>query len=80
MRYKRRKYLRLQANKFPAEWLLKPSSTLKQIIANGIAPLERFYNQWTEPNLILDYERILDRVLNKTEPDLEDAASVTIHS
>ena len=80
MRYKRRKYLRLQGGKFPAEWLLKPSSSLKQIIANGIAPLERFYNQWTEPNLILDYERILDRVLNTQSQILEDAASVTIHS
>jgi len=65
LRWKRKKYLQRQANKFPAEWLLKPSQSLKQIIANGIAPLERFYNQWTEPNLILDYERMLDCVLNK---------------
>lgn len=68
LRLKRQKYLRLEGEKFPAEWLLKPSSSLKQIIDNGIAPLERFYNQWTEANLILDYERILDRVLNETEP------------
>lgn len=78
LRFKRRKYLRLQANKFPAEWLLKPSLTLKQIIDNGIAPLERFYNQWTEPNLILDYERILDRVLDKQSRILENAAPATI--
>lgn len=78
LRFKRRKYLRLQANKFPAQWLLKPSLTLKQIIDNGIAPLERFYDQWTEPNLILDYERILDRVLNNESRILEDAASATI--
>lgn len=74
LRFKRRKYLRLQANKFPAQWLLKPSLTLKQIIDNGTAPLERFYNQWTEPNLVLDYERILDRVLNKQRHILENAA------
>jgi len=64
LRWKRKRYLQNQASKFPAEWLLKPSSTLKQIIANGTAPLERFYNQWTEPNLILDYERILDCILS----------------
>lgn len=40
-------------------------SSLKQIINNGIAPLVPFYNDWSEANFILDYERILDRVLGK---------------
>lgn len=71
LRLKRRQYLRHSKNKFPAKWLLKPASSLKQIIDNGIAPLEQFYNQWSEPSLILDYERILDRVLGKQSPDLE---------
>jgi len=77
LRFKRRRYLQRQASKFPAQWLLKPSLTLKQIIDNGIAPLERLYNQWTEPNLILDYERILDRVLNQQSQMLEHAALVS---
>jgi SAM-dependent methyltransferase len=40
-------------------------ASLKQIIENGVAPLVPFYNEWSEPNFILDYERILDRVLGK---------------
>lgn len=71
LRWKRRHYLVNSPHKFPAEWLLKPASSLKQIIDNGIAPLEQFYNQWTEPNLILDYERILDSVLGQHIDDTE---------
>lgn len=78
LRWKRRQYLVHSADKFPAQWLLKPPLTLKQIIDNGIAPLERFYNEWTEPNLIRDYERILDRVLNTQNEILERDASAAI--
>jgi glycosyltransferase involved in cell wall biosynthesis len=42
-------------------------SSLKQIIANDIAPLVPFYNEWSGPNFILAYERILDRVLHKED-------------
>lgn len=38
-------------------------SSLRQIIANGIAPLVPFYNDWSEASFIRDYELILDRVL-----------------
>jgi len=40
-------------------------SSLKQIIDNGISPLVPFYGEWSAPNFILDYERILDKVLGK---------------
>jgi hypothetical protein len=40
-------------------------SSLKNIIDNGIAPLVRFYNEWSEDSFILEYEKILDRVLDK---------------
>ena len=39
-------------------------STLKEIIANGITPLKYFCKDWNEINLIWDYERIIDQVLN----------------
>jgi hypothetical protein len=40
-------------------------SSLKRIITNGIAPLEPFYDEWSEPNFILDYERILTDVFQR---------------
>lgn len=40
------------------------NSSLKQIIANGIDPLKSFCKEWNESNLIWDYERIIDQVLN----------------
>jgi hypothetical protein len=39
-------------------------SNLRQIIDNGIAPLQMFYNEWSEANLIYDYEIIVEQVLN----------------
>jgi hypothetical protein len=38
-------------------------SSLKEIIANGLTPLEPFYKAWSEEEFINDYERILDKVL-----------------
>ncbi|OQW92753.1 MAG: hypothetical protein BWK78_00705 [Thiotrichaceae bacterium IS1] len=38
-------------------------TSLKQIIANGIAPLVRFHTQWSEVKFILRYEQILDKIL-----------------
>lgn len=49
-------------------------SSLKQIIQNGIAPLVPFYNEWSEANFIMDYERILDAVLIKSRE-----AQLSIH-
>jgi hypothetical protein len=40
-------------------------SSLAQIIENGIAPLTPFYEEWSTPSFVSDYERILDRVLGK---------------
>ncbi|MDX1976155.1 MAG: methyltransferase domain-containing protein [Pseudanabaenaceae cyanobacterium bins.68] len=40
------------------------NSELKQIIANGTTPLKSFCKEWDETNLIWDYERIIDIVLN----------------
>ncbi len=42
-------------------------SSLKQIIDNGIAPLVPFYNEWSEANFILDYERMLAQVLGQQQ-------------
>lgn len=39
--------------------------TLAKIIENGIAPLVPLYNEWSEPQFIMDYEKILDKVLGK---------------
>jgi len=41
------------------------NSTLMQIIKNDIVPLVPFYNDWSEANFIICYEKILDKVLNK---------------
>ena len=37
--------------------------SLKEIIRNGIKPLIPFREEWTEINLIWDYERIMDKIL-----------------
>jgi hypothetical protein len=47
------------------EWLTKPESSLRQIIERGFERLLPFYNEWNEPNLIRDYEHILDKVFRK---------------
>jgi hypothetical protein len=51
-------------------WNASPSiciedSSLTEIINNEIVPLVPFYNEWSEDNFILDYERILDKILGK---------------
>ena len=40
-------------------------SSLTQIIENGVTPLEPFYEEWSEANFILDYERILNEVFHR---------------
>lgn len=61
--WRRRRYLRRSGNKFPLKWLVKPATSLHQIIENDIKPLLRFYSEWDEPKLVRDYERILSHVL-----------------
>lgn len=61
----RRLYLRRSQNDLNLKWLLKPESSLRQIIEKGIEPLLPFYSEWTEPNLIRDYERILNEVFER---------------
>ena len=39
-------------------------STLQQIINQGTEPLKYFNNEWNNENLIWEYERIIDAVLN----------------
>lgn len=39
------------------------NSTIKEIIANGTAPLQPFYGAWTEEKFIQRYEQIIDEVL-----------------
>jgi SAM-dependent methyltransferase len=51
------------------------NSTLKEIIGNGVAPLVHFYNEWSESAFVVDYERILDKVLGKD--GLESVAEVS---
>ena len=41
------------------------NNSLKQIIANGFAPLQQHYDDWTEENLLWEYERILGSVLKR---------------
>lgn len=37
-------------------------NSLQQIIANGIAPLVPFYNEWSEASFVMDYDMILEQV------------------
>jgi hypothetical protein len=44
-------------------------SSLKQIIDNDIVPLVPFYNEWSEPAFVLDYERILSEVFSREQSE-----------
>ncbi len=43
------------------------NSSLKQILANGFAPLQETVAGWDDKNMLWEYERILDSVFNKSE-------------
>ena len=50
-------------------WDLKPSvliehSSIREIIANGTAPLEPLYKAYSKESVWQDYSRILNRLLN----------------
>ncbi len=38
-------------------------NSLRTIIANGFAPLQKYYDEWNAANLLWEYERITDAVL-----------------
>ncbi|MBK7885588.1 MAG: hypothetical protein IPJ81_18680 [Chitinophagaceae bacterium] len=42
-------------------------NTLKNIIKNGFAPLQKYYDEWNTGNLLWEYERILDAVFIKQQ-------------
>jgi SAM-dependent methyltransferase len=42
-------------------------STLKQIIQNGIAPLQKVQQEWDAVHLVWEFERIMDAILKKEE-------------
>lgn len=41
------------------------NSSLKEIIDNGIAPLDVFYREWSEEVIVWEYERIVSAVLTR---------------
>ena len=47
-------------------------SSLTDIISNGIVPLIPFYNEWSEDNFILSFEKILDKVMSKGQYPIVD--------
>jgi SAM-dependent methyltransferase len=51
-------------------------NSLKTIIQNGFAPLQKYYNQWNAENLLWEYERILDSIFNKIQNPQKKKASL----
>jgi hypothetical protein len=45
--------------------ILIENNSLKQIISNGLKPLEKYYEKYSEESVIADYERIIDTVCKK---------------
>ncbi|SRR5579862_3998031 len=43
-------------------------SSFHQIIANGTEPLRPYWEEWTEANLVWDYERIISNILARPLP------------
>ena len=41
------------------------NNSLKTIIRNGFAPLQKYYHEWNAENLLWEYERILNSVFEK---------------
>jgi SAM-dependent methyltransferase len=42
-------------------------NNLRSILQNGFTPLEKHYREWTDKNLLWEYERILDSIFAKQE-------------
>lgn len=41
------------------------NKTLKEIIANGVAPLEKYYEAWSAENLVRRYEDVLEQITSR---------------
>jgi len=65
IRFKRRQYSATSKNELPLHWFLRPQTSLKRIIENGVEPLLPFYDLWSELNLASDYERILNEIFKR---------------
>jgi hypothetical protein len=57
-------------------------NSLKTIIQNGFAPLQKHFDEWNAENLIWEYERILDSIFKKFQnpPKLETCINKTLQS
>lgn len=44
--------------------ILIENTTIQNVINNGLKPLEKYYNDYTEENVIDDYNRIIDEILS----------------
>ena len=65
-------YSRNFKGRIPRTWLwFKKRTSLIEIINNGNKHIERFCSEWSPANLIMDYERILDKVLGKLPKDIK---------
>ena len=65
-------YSRIFKGRIPRTWLwFKKRTSLIEIINNGNKHIERFCSEWSPANLIMDYERILDKVLGKLPKDIK---------
>lgn len=42
-------------------------NSLRSIIDNGFAPLQKYYNEWNAENLLWEYERILNAILIRSK-------------
>ena len=44
--------------------ILIENTTIKKVIENGLEPYKKYIEEYTEENVILDYENIIDTILN----------------
>lgn len=65
LKEKMQRYVGKSQSEFPLEWLVEPQHSLKQIMANGTSCIDAFRHQWNEANLVSDYEKIVNTVLNQ---------------
>ena len=53
------------------------NNSLSNIIENGVAPLERYYGEWSEEMLCWDYQRIADAVFSRDKiPQIKSGSRV----
>lgn len=44
--------------------ILIENTTLKNVIENGMKPFDKFYQEYTEDNVVKDYEKIIEKILS----------------